>query len=68
MAEFFVEKEGQASGAHRVHFASCAALPAQANLRYLGSIASFDSAWTESKKYYHTVDACPECAAKYASA
>ncbi|HAG94409.1 MAG: hypothetical protein CMK83_26390 [Pseudomonadales bacterium] len=68
MAEFYIEKNERETGDHLVHFSSCKVLPRADSLRYLGSIASFDSAWQEGKKVYHQVSACTECAAKYAIA
>ncbi len=68
MAEFFIETAPQTSGTHLIHFSTCHALPQQDQLRYLGSIAAYDSAFVEGKKIYNEVNACTECAAKYATA
>lgn len=68
MAEFYIETNEKESGFHLVHFADCSSLPAKDEIRYLGSIASFDSAKTEGEKIYRHVNACTECASKYATA
>ena len=67
MAEFYIEKAAQDTADHLLHFSSCAQLPPPADLIYLGSIASFDSAWKAGKGYYNAVSACPACADKYAT-
>ncbi|MAR89783.1 MAG: hypothetical protein CML06_02730 [Pseudomonadales bacterium] len=66
MAEFYIEKQPQNTGAHLVHFSHCQGLSELSGLNYLGSIASYDSAWKEAKKLYHEVSACPACAGQYA--
>ncbi|NPU93913.1 MAG: hypothetical protein HPY82_18540 [Gammaproteobacteria bacterium] len=65
MAEFYIDKLPQSTGEHRVHFSSCKLLPTIQEKIYLGSIASFASAWSDGKRLYNQVDACPECAAQY---
>lgn len=67
MAEFYLEKVPQTTGDHLVHFSNCATMPARNEMLYLGSIASFDSAWSEGKRFYNAVSACPSCASKYAA-
>ena len=65
MAEFYIEKTEQSNGEHLVHFANCKTLAAKPDTIYLGSIASFQSAWAEGKRLYNGVNACPECASQY---
>ena len=66
MAEFFIETAESSNGEHIIHFSSCEALPPQTDLKYLGSIASFDSARIEGKKTFYKVNACTTCAGKHA--
>ncbi|RLU02032.1 hypothetical protein [Ketobacter sp.] len=68
MAEFYIETNEKDTGTHLIHFASCGALPAKQEIRYLGSIASFASAKTEGEKIYRHVGACTACASQYAAA
>ncbi len=68
MAEFYIEKTAKDSGEHLIHFANCSALPAETELDYLGSIASYDSAKSAGKARFHAVNACTTCASKYADA
>ena len=68
MAEFYIETSKRTTGAHLVHFSTCSSLPEGEQIRYLGSIASYDGAFVEGKKIYNDIDACPECAAKYTTA
>lgn len=68
MAEFYIEREKNASGTHAIHFSTCDELPAMGELLYLGSIASYESAEKQGYGYYNEVSACPKCAAKYSQA
>ena len=68
MAEFYIDKAEQSNGEHLVHFANCQTLATNADTIYLGSIASFESAWKSGKSYYNDISACPTCASKYATA
>ena len=68
MAEFYLEKTAQSAGEHLVHFDNCTAMPKRQEMIYLGSIASFESAWKSGKSYYNAISACPTCASKYATA
>ncbi len=68
MAEFYLEKAEQASGAHLVHFSNCSVLPPASETLYLGSIASFESAKAKGKQSFNVIAACTECAAKYVEA
>ena len=44
MAEFYVELKENEVGAHVIHFSTCSDLPQAEQVKYLGSIATFDSA------------------------
>ncbi len=68
MAEFYLEKTPQQAGDHLVHFSSCSVMPNRKEMLYLGSIASFDAAWSEGKRFFNAITACPTCASKYAAA
>ncbi|MEE2730222.1 MAG: hypothetical protein VYA55_05335 [Pseudomonadota bacterium] len=68
MAEFYIETNETETGTHLIHFATCGALPAKQEIRYLGSIASFLSAKAEGEKIYRHVGACTDCASKYTAA
>lgn len=68
MAEFYIETAENSEGEHIIHFATCDKLPAANELRYLGSIASYESAESKGLGIYHKVTPCPECAGKYAVA
>ncbi|MCG8311691.1 MAG: hypothetical protein MI976_00610 [Pseudomonadales bacterium] len=67
MAEFYIENAAQSNGDHLVHFSHCDSLPSMDEMRYLGSIASYDSAKTEGKKIFMKVNACTSCASKHAT-
>lgn len=62
MAEFYVEKNAQERGEHLLHFSTCGALPAAAELKYLGSIASFGGAKKEALGFFSNITACAGCA------
>ncbi len=68
MAEFYVELKENEAGAHVIHFSTCSDLPQAEQVKYLGSIATFDSANKKGKGLYHAVQACPTCAGQYAGA
>lgn len=68
MAEFYIEKTAKDSGEHLIHFSTCSQLPEEAELDYLGSIASYESAQSKGKQRFHAVNACTACASKYATA
>lgn len=61
MAEFYVEITTQSNGEHLVHKADCAQLPAKESLRYLGSIASSNSAVKKAAELFKPVSGCSHC-------
>lgn len=64
MAEFYVDPNSNAEGFHLVHRNTCAQLPAAATLRYLGSYASREAAFSLANGYYRGVVYCPACLVK----
>lgn len=65
MSEFYLEKNAKESGEQLVHFANCEALPVKDEIRYLGSIATFESARSKAKNFAHKVGACTSCASQF---
>lgn len=61
MAEFCVTKEPVEGEGHRLHLIQCEQLPEAEKLRYLGSYASRDAAYSLAKGSYYQVDDCPVC-------
>ncbi|WP_018277233.1 hypothetical protein WKI13_14170 [Teredinibacter turnerae] len=62
MAEFFISLDTvESTAAHQIHNSNCAELPEASTLRYLGSFASGDAAYTKSRGFYDKVSYCPTC-------
>lgn len=64
MAEFYVDPNTNTEGSRLVHRNTCAQLPATDSLRYIGSYASREAAFSIAKGYYHGVAYCPACLEK----
>lgn len=63
MAEFYVEKKANETGAHLVHSSTCAALPALDTMHYLGARSNAQSPVNEALDRYTSVATCPNCIA-----
>ncbi len=63
MAEFFVEKYADETGAHVVHDACCPSLPEKEKLMYLGVRSNTTAPLKEAADWYSKSAACPECMA-----
>ena len=68
MAEFYVEINTQNNGDHVVHKADCTLLPSKEDIRYLGSIASCNSALKKAAEMFKQVNGCTQCASTCHSA
>lgn len=64
MAIYYVNKNAQANGEHKVHRSDCDYLPNQKNRRYLGEFSNCAGAVQEAKKTYPTTDGCAYCSAE----
>lgn len=62
MAEFYVELNVRSNGDYIVHKADCPELPGKDVLRYLGSIASCNSAVKKAGQMFRQVNGCSQCA------
>lgn len=65
MSEFYLEKNANESGEQLVHFSNCSALPGKEEIRYLGSIATFESARSKATNFAYKVGACTTCASQF---
>jgi len=63
MAEFYVEKKENESGAHLVHSKTCSSLPAEETMHYLGAYSNALSPLHEANDRYVKVAVCPKCIA-----
>ena len=61
MAEFYVEKKANDTGAHLVHSSRCASLPAQEHMHYLGAYSNASSPVNQALDRYVSVSTCPKC-------
>ena len=61
MAEFYVEKKANESGAHLVHSKICACLPAEEAMHYLGAYSNPQAPVNEASDRYRLVTMCPDC-------
>ncbi len=61
MAEFYVEKRPSETGEYIVHSATCASLPANEHMQYLGSYSNVNAPVNEASGRYSKVSTCPEC-------
>lgn len=62
MAEFFLTNESvDDTTGHQIHKSNCAALPEMNTLRYLGSFASGEAAFSKSRGFFETISYCPTC-------
>ena len=63
MAEFFVEKCADETGAHVVHTDCCPSLPAKDKLHYLGVRSNTAAPLKEAANWFSKSAPCPECIA-----
>ena len=65
MAEFYLERPQSSDADHLIHFDSCTAMPAVAQMRYLGSVANYEGAKAAARRAADKVNACSVCAADF---
>ena len=61
MAEFYIEKQANATGEHIVHSSTCASLPAQEHMQYLGAFSNAKAPVNKALNRYLRVGTCPAC-------
>jgi hypothetical protein len=61
MAEFYVEKRENEVGEHLVHSSTCASLPAEETMHYLGAYSNAKAPVNEALDRYIKVSTCPKC-------
>ena len=61
MPTYYVDKNIQANGNHKVHKLGCNNLPKQMERIYLGSFTVSNNAIETARKYYPQVEGCNKC-------
>ena len=61
MDEFFAENKVDETGAHIVHTAECASLPAKEELRWIGVRSNTAAPLKETENWFGKSAPCPEC-------
>ena len=63
MAEFYIEKTANETGAHVVHSSTCTCLPAVETMQYLGAYSNAKAPVDQAMDRYVKVSTCSECLA-----
>ncbi len=61
MAEFYIEKQPNATGEHIVHSSTCSSLPATESMQYLGAYSNANAPVNRAVDRYSKVSTCPTC-------
>ena len=61
MDEFYVEKQADETGAHRVHRETCKELPAKDEIQLLGVRSNPQAPLNEAANWYGKSTHCPTC-------
>ena len=61
---YYVNKNSQSNGDHKVHKEGCSRMPEEENKLYLGDFSSCHSAVNEAKKHYSQSNGCYYCSSE----
>ena len=63
MAEFYVEKNANDTGAHLVHSSTCSSMPPKESMHYLGAFSNATAPVNKALNRFVRVSSCPQCLA-----